>query len=176
MKKTLMFTALLAGLGAASHPAVAQGIAAEHTTEVTVPLAGALEQRCTIYTGTTPTFTNLDLESLEIQGSGSLVVSCNYTGGTTVTFTSANAGVLVSENGDVLPYGFGIDGSANAPGNSPLELIEPLVETDLFNVSADLLNDPALATDERALSVQLIETAVIAGTYTDTITATVSPN
>lgn len=176
MKKTLMFTALLSGLGAASTAAVAQGVAADAETEVTIQAAGSLDKRCTIYTGVTPMFTNLDLESLEIQGSGSLVVSCNYTGGTTVTFTSANAGVLVNENGDALPYGFGIDGSANAPGNSPLELFEPLVETDLFNVSADLLNDPALATDERALSVQLIETAVIAGTYTDTITATLSPN
>lgn len=176
MKKTLMYTALLAGLGAASTAAIAQGVAADASTEATIQAAGSLDRRCTIYTGVTPTFTNLDLESLAVQGSGSLVVSCNYTGGTEVTFTSANAGVLKNENGDTVRYGFAIDGSANASGNSPLELIEPLVEPDLFNVSADLLNDPALAIDERALSVQLLETAVIAGTYTDTITASLVPN
>lgn len=176
MKKTLMYTALLAGLGTASTAASAQGVAADASTKATIEAAGTLEKRCTIYTGVTPTFTNLDLESPDVQGSGSLVVSCNYTGSTEVTFTSANAGVLKSDNGDTLPYGFAIDGSANASGNSPLQLTEPLVEPDLFNVNADLLNNPALATDERALSVQLLDTAVIAGTYTDTITASLVPN
>lgn len=178
MKKTL-FAATLVGVTALSIPTfAAEGVAADAVTSVDLQLSGALQKRCEIYTGVTPTFTSLDLESTAAQGSGSLVVSCNYTGGTTVTFTSLNAGVLANQDdgASTLRYGFIIDGSANAAENSQLELTEPLVEADLFNVSADLLNDPALSTDERAIQVQLIETAVVAGTYTDIITASVQPN
>lgn len=178
MKKMLIAAALVGGAAMSTTTTAAEGVAADAVKSVDLNLSGSLNQRCTIYTGTTPTFTNLELESTEPQGSGSLVVSCNYTGGTTVTFTSANSGVLANQDDgeSTLRYAFIVDGSSNAAINSQLELTEPLIENNLFNVNADLLNDPALSLDERNIQVQLIDTAVVAGTYTDTITASVQPN
>ena len=178
MKKLMIAAALVGGAALSTTTSAATGVAADAKKSVDIDLSGALNKRCSIFTGETPSFTSLDLESTEPQGSGTLVVSCNYTGGTTVTFTSRNAGVLANEDDgeSTLRYGFIVDGSANAATNSQLELTEPLIEQNLFNVNADLLNDPALSTDERAIQIQLIETAIVAGTYTDTIFAQVQPN
>lgn len=164
MRNTLIAVAI----AAVSFGASAQsGIAADAETQVTIDLAGTLEQRCEIST-TAAGFDDLDLEVTTPQGSGELSVRCNFSGSPVVTISSLNAGKLKNATPDVdasLAYILSV-------GDSDLNLSLGDA-TPAFPIAN---NGNTLVANAQALSIALTETAVIAGDYTDTITATVSPN
>lgn len=143
--------------------------AAQAATSVEIPLQGVLPKECSVTAFVDGPFDALDMKSTAIQGAESLSPVCNYGGTLSVTFSSANSGSLqpVGNDGQRLqqiPYGFTVSG------------------TSLDNVSLrspqTVSNWPAVANQAqtRSMSVTLGRAATIAGTYTDTITATVAPN
>lgn len=145
------------------------GIAQAANTSVEIPLQGVLPKECSVTAFLNGPFDALDMKSTAIQGEESLSPVCNYAGTLTVTFTSANNGNLQTGGSDGsklmrIPYTFTISGGLlnNASLSSPQEVT----------------NWPASSNsaEARAMSVTLIRAATIAGTYTDTITATVAPN
>lgn len=145
------------------------GIAQAANTSVEIPLQGVLPKECTVTALLDGPFDALDMKSTAIQGAESLSPVCNYGGTLSVTFTSANSGNLRTGGDDgsramQVPYTFSVSG------------------TSLNNVSLrspqTVSNWPAVANNvqTRSMSVTLVQAATIAGTYTDTITATVAPN
>ena len=145
------------------------GIAQAANTSVEIPLQGVLPKECSVTAFLNGPFDALDMKSTAIQGAESLSPVCNYGGTLSVTFSSANSGSLqpTGNDGDRLaqiPYTFSVSG------------------TSLNNVSLrspqTVSNWPAIANavQTRSMSVTLGRAATIAGTYTDTITATVAPN
>nr|WP_010133544.1 hypothetical protein [Microbulbifer agarilyticus] len=153
MKSIIASTALLA---LASTSAMA-------ADSIQIPLSGVLPKSCDVSAYINGPFDALDMTSTEKQGSESLSPVCNYGGTLTVTFSSANNGALVSGSNTV-PYTFSVSGGLlnNAALSSP----------------AVVGNWPAVANgaQTRSMSVTLVSAATVAGTYTDTITATVTPN
>ncbi|QHL90519.1 fimbrial major subunit CsuA/B family protein [Sphingomonas changnyeongensis] len=148
---------------AAAVAALATGSASAQTS-VNIPLSGTLAKSCTISAFLNGPFDALDLTSTNVQGAESLTTSCNYDGANQVTFTSQNNGVLKSGN-NTLAYEFGIP-SANIPLAG---LTAPRSVT--YGSGA-----PAGSNFTRSMVVRLPAAATIAGTYTDTIVATVTPN
>jgi hypothetical protein len=104
------------------------------------------------------------MTSTAVQGSESVSAICNYGGSATVSFASANLGNMKSGT-NLVPYKLLVSGSPFATGVS---LSSPQSITGWPAV--------ANAVQTRSLSVQLDTAATIAGTYTDTITASVTPN
>jgi spore coat protein U-like protein len=149
---------------AAAVAALATGSASAQSNSVSIPLSGTLAKSCSISAFLNGPFDALDLTSTGVQGAESLSTSCNYDGANNVTFTSANNGVLKSGN-NTLAYEFGIP-SANIPLAA---LTAP--RSVAYGAGA-----PAGSTFTRSMVVRLPAAATIAGTYTDTITATVTPN
>lgn len=158
MKKLFVSAAALATVGLAA-PAFAN-------TTVNIPLQGTLAKRCEISTFLNGPFDALNLESTAKQGAESVTAKCNYGGSATVTFTSANGGALKSGNNSV-PYLFHVSGSGPA-WDAGFSLASPQSVTGF----------PAVANAEqsRSMSVTLQQIATIAGTYTDTVTASITPN
>ena len=127
-------------------------------------LSGTLAKDCGISAFVDGPFNALDLTSTAVQGKESVSINCNYGGSASVRFESANAGSLNSGSNSV-DYDFFLSGSPFSGGVS-------LATPQTWN------GFPATAgTDQsRSMSVQLASAATVAGTYTDTITATVTPN
>lgn len=131
---------------------------------VNIPLSGELCKVCNISAFLNGPFDDLDMTTTAIQGSESLTVNCNYGGSASVEFVSANAGEMVS-NGDSVEYLFYLTGSPFSGGVS-------LSSPQTWNGFPAVAN----ANQTRGMSVSLVSAATVAGTYTDTITATVTPN
>ncbi len=155
MKKLLAVGAAIAALGSGS--AFAQ-------TSVNVPLQGTLPKACTVSAFLNGPFDALDMTSTAVQGSESITGNCNYGGSMTVQFTSANAGTMNSGANSVA-YNFHLSGS---PLSGGVSLATPQTWTG-FPATAN-------SNQTRGMSVSLVAPASVAGTYTDTVTATVSPN
>jgi spore coat protein U-like protein len=134
-------------------------------TSVDIPLSGVLPKACDISAYLNGPFDALDLTSTSVQGAESLTTNCNYGGSNTVTFTSANAGKLKSSGGQEVTYELSMSGGVL----SPTVLSTPTPIT--FGSGS-----PANANFTRSMSVRLQTAAAVAGTYTDTITAVVTPN
>lgn len=151
MRKYLMAGALAAAL---IGPASAANF-------VDIPLEGTLPKSCEVTAFVNGPFDNLDLTTTAEQGAESLSPICNYGGTLTVDFTSANASSLVSGANSV-PYTFSVSGGLLTDATLP----------------ATVSNWPAVANavQSRSMSVTLTNVASVAGTYTDTVTATVTPN
>ncbi len=133
-------------------------------TSVEIPLTGVLPKACNISAFLNGPFDALDMTSTAVQGAESLTVNCNYGGSASVTFTSANAGAMV--NGAIsAPYNLIVSGS---PFSGGVSLATPQTWAGFPAV--------ANANQTRSLSIQLASAATAAGTYTDTITAAVTPN
>lgn len=147
----------LAALAFGAAPAMA-------ATTIDIPLSGTLPKACDISAFLNGPFDALNLTSTAVQGAESLSVNCNYGGSASVTFTSANAGALKSGANSV-PYNLVVSGS---PFSAGVSLATPQTWTG-FPASAN-------SNQTRSLSVQLTNPASVAGTYTDTITAAVTPN
>ena len=133
---------------------------------VDIPLTGELAKSCDISAFLNGPFDAIDMTTTDSQGAESLSVNCNYGGSASVTFESDNAGKMVSGSNEV-PYKFILTGSG-----SPFENGVSLATAQTWN------GFPAVAnTDQtRGMSIQLDSAATVAGTYEDTITATVQPN
>ncbi|WP_193165752.1 hypothetical protein [Microbulbifer hainanensis] len=132
-------------------------------TSVPIPLSGTLAKACNVTAFVNGPFDDLDMTTTSTQGSESLSPICNYGGTLTVTFTSLNAGFLQSGPNSV-GYTLQVSGGLLAPTQ--------------LTVPAVVNNWPAVANavQTRSLSVALLAVATVAGTYTDTITASVTPN
>jgi hypothetical protein len=133
-------------------------------TSVDLPLSGTLAKRCSISAYLNGPFNALNMESTAVQGAESVTGNCNYGGSATVTFTSANSGNLKSGTNQV-PYKLIVSGS---PFSSGVSLASPQAITGWPSV--------ANADQTRSVSVSLDNIATVAGTYTDTITASIQPN
>ncbi|WP_193165749.1 hypothetical protein [Microbulbifer hainanensis] len=132
-------------------------------TSVDIPLSGHLCKTCNVTAFLNGPFDDLDMTTTAQQGFESLSPICNYGGTLTVTFTSLNAGFLESGPNSV-GYTLQVSGGLLAPTQ--------------LTVPAVVNNWPAVANavQTRSLSVALLAVATVAGTYTDTITASVTPN
>jgi len=94
----------------------------------------------------------------------SISTICNFAGQAQLTFTSANGGNLVSPNASI-PYT--LEGSGQIDQIDGQSLASPVVDTVSFTAAND--------TQTGSFNVRLGAKAVIAGTYTDTITIAVAP-
>ncbi len=106
------------------------------------------------------------MTSTAVQGAELLTANCNYGGSATVTFSSANSGSLKSGS-NAVPYKFIVSGSGTTWA-AGVSLSSPQSITGFPTV--------ANADQTRGMSVQLDTPATIAGTYTDTVTAEITPN
>jgi hypothetical protein len=132
-------------------------------TAVAIPLTGTVGKACTVSAFLNGPFNALNMASTANQGSESLSPLCNYGGTLNVGFTSLNAGALVSGANSV-PYTFTVSGG--------------LLNAVSLATPQTVSNWPATAgtVQTRSMSVTLASAATLAGTYADTITATVTPN
>lgn len=137
--------------------------AAQAATSVPIPLSGELAKACEVTAFLNGPFDNLDMSSTALQGAESLSPICNYGGTLSVTFTSANLGSLQSGANSV-PYTLTVSGG--------------LLSNASLATPQTIANWPAVANavQTRSMSVTLGNAATIAGIYTDTITASVTPN
>ena len=154
MKKFLIAATAASTMFAA--PAFAQD-------SVDIELSGTLAKACGISAIVNGPFDVLDMTSTAVQGAESVTVSCNYGGTASVAFESANGGSLDSGSNSV-DYTFFLSGSSLSGGVS---LAAPAVVNNYPTAGGNV---------SRSMSVQLASAATVAGTYTDTITATVTPN
>ncbi len=138
--------------------------AASAATSVDINLEGILEKECDISAFVNGPFPALDMTTTSVQGSESVTVNCNYGGSASVEFASANSGSMVS-GGDSVPYTFYLSGSPFSGGVS-------LATPQTWNGFPTVANSD----QTRGMSVSLNTPATVPGTYTDTITATVTPN
>jgi spore coat protein U-like protein len=161
MKKLIL--AAVASMAVAT-PAVAAG-----PTSVEIPISGTLAKRCSISAYLNGPFNALDMESTAAQGSESLTGNCNYGGSATVTFSSANAGSMVSGANSV-PYKLRVTGTGTPAdwSSTGKSLATPQQITGFPAV--------ANANQTRGLAIILDNIATVAGTYADTITASIQPN
>lgn len=156
MKKIVMTS--LAAAAALSISAV------QAADTVQIPLTGELAKSCDISAFLNGPFDAIDMTDTAVQGAESLTVNCNYGGSASVTFESANAGEMQSGT-DAVPYQFILSGSPFSGGVS-------LATAQTWNGFPTVAN----SNQTRSMSIQLDSTATVAGTYEDTITATVVPN
>lgn len=166
MKK--MILAAVASMAIAA-PAYAQTVgdsssAYTGSTSVQIPLSGTLDRSCALSAYLNGPFNALDMRSVAVQGAESLSAICNYGGSATVSFASLNAGNMKSGT-NLVPYKLIVSGS---PFSTGVSLATPQSITGWPSV--------ANAVQTRSLSIQLDTQATVAGTYTDTITASVTPN
>jgi spore coat protein U-like protein len=155
MKKLLAASAMVIGLSIAS-PAFAADSA-------TLDLEGELSRECEISTfQNNGDLTDIDMTSTAQTPADSVTINCNYGGTASVEFASANAGNMVSGPNSV-PYTAFLSG-----GFGSFSLATP------HTVS----NFPAVAGADqtRGFSIALDTPATVPGEYTDTVTATVTPN
>jgi spore coat protein U-like protein len=159
MKKLLLAAIMSTAIAT---PAFAQ-------TSVNIPLQGSLAKRCTISAYLDGPFNALNMEVLTAQGAESITGNCNYGGSATVTFSSANAGKMVSGANSV-PYKLRVTGTGTPAdwSSTGKSLAEPQQITGFPAV--------ANANQTRGLSIILDQIATVAGTYADTITASIQPN
>lgn len=162
MKKVLTLALVVAGAFAG----VAQAdetLGGPGSTSVLIPLSGVVAKSCFVSAFLNGPFNALNMASTAPQGAESLSPQCNYGGTLQVTFASANAGNM--KNGtSTVPYTLTVSGGlANAASLASQLTIS---------------NWPAAANSDqtRAMSVTLAGGTTVAGTYSDIITASVSPN
>lgn len=133
---------------------------------VAIPLNGELPRKCDVTAFLNGPFNALDMTSTATQGSESLSPICNYGGTLSVAFSSANGGTMNNTTvaGQNIGYTFTVSGGL-------------LTDVSLAT-PANVSNWPAVANavQTRSMSIKLNNAATVAGAYTDTITATVSPN
>ncbi|MFP3943453.1 MAG: hypothetical protein ACLFWF_06155 [Alphaproteobacteria bacterium] len=159
MRKSMLLgavSALVLNAGAAN--------AVSPTDSVDIPLSGTLPKSCDISAFVNGPFDDLDMESTEIQGAESVTVNCNYGGTASVELASANSGFLEDADSNQVGYNVQISGGL-------LALTQLTTPQTINNWPA-----VAFADQTRSISVQLLAAATIPGTYTDTITASVTPN
>lgn len=158
MKKHLTLALLAAGAFV--------GGAAQAADSVTIPLEGTLPKVCNVSAYLNGPFNALAMDSTAVQGAESLTANCNYGGSLSVKFESANAGVMKNETtGDTVPYSFILSGSPFSTGVS-------LATAQTWSGFPAVVNSD----QTRGMSVKLDAAATVAGTYKDTITASVAPN
>jgi spore coat protein U-like protein len=133
------------------------------TDTITVPLTGELAKSCTLDAFLNGPFDALDMQSTATQGAESITVNCNYGGSAQITFSSANGGKLISGANSV-DYALEVSG-----GVLPATVLSAPATGTFSGFSAN-------ANASRSMKVTLQQPATVAGTYTDTITATVTPN
>lgn len=157
MKKLLIAAGAVASVVAV--PAAAQN-------SVEIPLQGTLGKTCGISAFLNGPFDALNLSSTARQGDESVSINCNYGGSASVEFASANSGNLKSGS-NLVPYTFFLTG-AGSPFSGGVSLATPQTWNGF----------PAVVgtNQTRSMSVALNSVATVAGTYTDIITATVTPN
>lgn len=159
MRKVML---AIAGIALATGFAGAQDLGGTSDT-VTIQLEGELEKRCTIGAFVNGPFNAIDMESTAQQGAESLTVNCNYGGSADIEFSSASGGNLVSGTNSV-GYQLAVSGGVLAP-------------TQLTSAATGTFSGfSANANASRSMSVTLLAPATVAGVYTDTLTAVVTPN
>jgi hypothetical protein len=178
-KWTLAALAVLAASGAAVAQTSLTPIGPNPTLSASLPLSGEVAKNCIV--SVNPNNVNLQQLDLEIttrQNGSMLRLECNYSGSASVSFSSANGGKLVS-GGNELPYLFYLGNNAQSAGalTAGASLASPQV-FNAFNteLSGSVGTAPAGPFTTRAMGIALASAATIAGTYTDVITASVTPN
>lgn len=163
IKKALLGAVALAVAGLA--PAFAQTTYGPASPSINVPISGVLPKACQISSFVNGPLNAINLSSTTVQGAESATVTCNYGGSATVAISSANGGALKRSGGsETIAYNFFLSGSPFSSGVS-------LASTQTWT------GWPAVVGDQtRSYSVQLASAAVVAGTYEDTLTFTVTPN
>jgi len=159
----------------------ASGTAVAQTAQTaSLPLQGEVLKNCIV--SVNPNNTNLqelDLEVTTRQNGSSLRLECNYAGSATVSFSSLNGGKLISAEANELPYLFFLGN--NTAGAGALTAGVSLSSSQSFNAFDTVLSGsvgtaPSGPFTTRAMGIRLQSAATIAGTYTDVITASVTPN
>ncbi len=163
MKKVLFGAAAMVAAFAA--PAMAQTTYGPSSPSIQVPISGVLPKACQISSFVNGPLNAINLSSTAVQGAESLTVTCNYGGSATVDFESANGGALKRAGGtETIAYLFSLSGSPLSGGVS-------------LSSAQTWGGFPAVVGDQtRSYSIQLASAAVVAGTYADTLTFTVTPN
>ena len=177
MKWTLAALAALAASGAAIAQTSLTPIGPNPTLQASLPLQGEIARRCVISTNpNNVNLQNLNLESTLRQNGSNLRLECNYAGSATVSFASANGGKLKSADGNELSYLFYLGTNANGAG--ALTAGVSLASNQSFGAFNTVYSDgiPPAELTTRAMGIALTQVATIAGTYTDVITASVTPN
>jgi len=159
MKKLLLSTAALLTVG------ISGAQADPSTDSAQLTLAGEMAKACTISTfQNNGDLTDLDLTVTTESNADSISVTCNFGGATEVELSSANAGELVSGSNSI-PYTASVTGG--------------LMTDQSLASPFSIPNWPVtLGTPQtRSFKVKLSPPAVVpAGTYEDTVTATVYAN
>lgn len=133
---------------------------------VSIPLSGELPKSCEVTAFLDGPFNALNMKSTALQGAESLSPICNYGGTLSVKFESANGGTM--NNTSV----------ASAKVGYKLTVSGGLVNDAALTSPVTVSNWPAVANavQTRSMSIKLDSPATVAGTYTDTILASVTPN
>lgn len=176
-KWTLAALAVLAASGAAVAQTSLTPIGPNPTLSASLPLSGEVAKNCIVSVNpNNAVLQNLDLEITTRQNGAPLRLECNYAGSATVSFSSLKGGKLVSAEGNELPYLFYLGGGANGAGvlSTGVSLASPQVFSAFNTVFSNGLPPAEITT--RSMGIALASAATIAGTYTDVITASVTPN
>lgn len=179
-KWTLAALAVLAASGAAVAQTSLTPIGPNPTLSASLPLSGEVAKNC--IASVNPNNTNLqslNLESTLRQNGAALRLECNYSGSASVSFSSANGGKLLSAEGNELPYLFYLGNNAQSAGalTAGVSLASPQVFNAFNTVFSGTVGAPPAGPDtSRSMGIALASAATIAGTYTDVITASVTPN
>ncbi|WP_193165748.1 hypothetical protein [Microbulbifer hainanensis] len=133
-------------------------------TSVQIPLSGTLMKTCDVIQNLDGPFDNLNMSTTSEQGNEQVIPTCNYAGTVTLTFTSLNGGFLVSGS-NMVAYNLIVDGGLLAPTQLTIPAVVAVWPHPVPDIGVP-----------RNIRVALLSAATVAGTYTDTITASVTPN
>lgn len=140
--------------------------AADGSDSMQLNLEGELPRACEIATSdaSIDRHSNLDLTSTASQGGTQIAVTCNYGSSAMLTFDSLNGGKLVR-----------VDGSeeVNYQASMSTYFANEEFDGEVVVPSFDVITNEE---QSRTLDFNLTETAAVAGTYTDIVTVTVTPN
>ncbi|WP_462151921.1 hypothetical protein [Pseudoalteromonas xiamenensis] len=166
---TLLKT-LLVATAITSAAANAANVTSTSASEAKFSFAGKIDPMCKTSSGTTNSVTNLVLDaSQQVQDIGTLDVWCNTGKNATTEYTSANGGFLVADNAQSskIAYMLTVDGISDIN-----------LQTGKYSHTATLAGTGTSGeTKATALKIKPLSNGLNdAGTYSDTITVTVSPN
>lgn len=160
LRQAVLIGAMVPGLAMAK-------IVLTDTNQTSFDIGGEIAPECKVSNLSQEQSTALDLSSNQSQNAGNVSIWCN-TGqnAADTTYSSANDGFLVNDNGNQIAYRVNVDGVT-----SELNLTTPQTVSQGAGIGVDG-NDQASVVSI-APQISGLETA---GSYTDTISVTVSYN
>lgn len=185
MKKTFALAASAAAV------AFAAPAAAQNANPIVHELSGEVEAVCTLADSTPApvqidfgTLSNVDVGSLTTEQANGVTIICNDPDGGTLSITSANNGVLRRDGtsggaNNEVGYQFRTTGTITVPAGN---LATPVTRT--FNASSAYINGQSITLRFAANGVRApspagnggVISTVYAGTYSDTVTVSVTAN